>query len=588
MIHLKSNQNQLYKPTCRAAIYARYSSDMQNPDSADDQIYRIRHYVDKGLLRLIKFPTNEYKVVFQDEWILKDEAETGKVADRHGYELLLQGIKSDKFDAIFVDDLSRLARSLGDQIHLYELIRFKEIELYSLCESISSESANAKMFFQIKGVVNELSNDIHAKRTKRGQEARVLKGYSAGDICYGYGSKATQTRLSGGRVIPSHYEIFVNPEQAKVINLIFDLKIKGMGHSAIANHLNFKKIPSTDRGKKITGRTCNWGPTLVRKILLNGKYIGVWNWGKETRVKNPETHKDVRREKPRHQWMQHLEGKEIREDLVIISSEKWKKVEEIMIKTQNIYRNSQDKAQAMRDSKMIATKSKALLAGILHCADCGTVMVQVVGGYFGCYMAHRKDKTRCSNKRLLSRKKVDAKVSEVTKQILLTPEHLDNAAKTLNDMIKSRLKASPEEIKMLERKKIEISTEINNLLKFIMTHGDVSPTVKETMEAKEKELQYINSRIQSLKVAKVDKLLVTPYSLRARYEKLADYFETDPIMANAALRKLIPSGLKCRPGNDKNVKNCNQHNSLWNLEGAILVGAEGGFSNLVVGGGGGS
>ncbi len=59
-------------------------------------------------------------------------------------------------------------------------------------------------------------------------------------------------------------------------------------------------------------------------------------------------------------------------------------------------------------------------------------------------------------------------------------------------------------------------------------------------------------------------------------------------MANAALRKLIPSGLKCMPDSKGNTKNRNQHNSLWNLEGAILVGAEGGFSNLVVGGGGGS
>jgi DNA invertase Pin-like site-specific DNA recombinase len=65
---------------------------------------------------------------------------------------------------------------------LYNLLRFKGVELYSVCEGISFESQNAKTFFQIKGMVNELANELNALRTKRGQEARVLKGYSSARI----------------------------------------------------------------------------------------------------------------------------------------------------------------------------------------------------------------------------------------------------------------------------------------------------------------------------------------------------------------------------------------------------------------------
>jgi DNA invertase Pin-like site-specific DNA recombinase len=268
------------KLQARIAIYARYSSDMQNPDSANEQVDGIRYRLDKGLVDLIKFPKAEFKHVVLDQWVLKDEAETGKIADRVAYEMLLDGIRSKSFDAVFVDDLSRLTRSLGDQIELYNLLQFYGVELYSIRDGLSSAAPNAKMQFQVKGLVNDLGNEMHAQRTKRGQEARVLKGYSTGDICYGYTSKSTRTRMSGGREVPSHYEISINPEQARVIDMIFDLKIRGLGYAAIAKYLNDEKIPSTDRGRKITQKVCNWNSSLVRSILTRDKYIGIWKWGK--------------------------------------------------------------------------------------------------------------------------------------------------------------------------------------------------------------------------------------------------------------------------------------------------------------------
>lgn len=50
-------------------------------------------------------------------------------------------------------------------------------------------------------------------------------------------------------------------------------------------------------------------------------------------------------------------------------------------------------------------------------------------------------------------------------------------------------------------------------------------------------MNFISNRL------KVDKLLVTLVAVRVRVEKVAELFEADPTMANAALRKLIPANL---------------------------------------------
>ena len=244
----KKQQN----PICRIGLYGRYSSDQQSPTSADDQIRRIRYNLERKSLPLIKYPPTAFDLLVSEDWVLKDEAESGKVASRKGYNKLLQGIRSKAFDAIIVDDLSRLTRDLGDQLELFDLLKFHKIELYSVCDGVSSESPNARINFIFKGLVNEIGNEGHALRTKRGQEVRVLQGFSTGDICYGYYSEATQTRTSGGRETPSHYAIKINPEEAKIVQLIFEFKAKGMGYSAIAKYLNDRKIPSTTRGQKIT------------------------------------------------------------------------------------------------------------------------------------------------------------------------------------------------------------------------------------------------------------------------------------------------------------------------------------------------
>jgi len=562
------------KPTIYAAIYARYSSVQQSAESANDQIARLLYYLERGQIPLIKFSTSQFNIVVPRHLIFKDEAKTGRTASRNGYEQFWSVLRNKEAQVGLTDDLSRIIRELGEQTDKYRLLKVLGAELYSLCDNISSEGPNSKVFFQIKGLVNELSNDSHAQRTRRGQEARVLKGYSTGDICYGYYSEATQIQKIGPMDVKSHFKICVNPNEAKVVNMIFDFRIKGLGQTAIAKELNRRQIPSTSRGQKITGREINWSSSSVRKILTREKYIGVWTWGKTTRLLHPETKKFIKQDQPKDRWFAHNKGDDIRADLAIVPIEKWNKVQEIFVATTVKYKATHDKMSVMRETKNISSKSGTLLAGILKCSECGSQMLQITGrkgGFYGCSMNHRKDKSRCSNNRLLSRKKAEARIVALLTSVFLQPSYLEIATKRANEIIKTRLRAAPEEIKVLELKKREAEREIQNFIKFVSVHGDSSLTIKEALTSKERELSLFTERIKALQSTNVDKMLLTPFALKSKFERLAEYFEKDPVLANVYLRQLLPQGLRCLPTRLSLKTNHNQNNSFWDISGTMLI-----------------
>ena len=82
----------------RAAIYARYSSENQRPESIEDQVAACRRLaVQRGFTIL-------------EEHIYADQAQSGARKDRPGLATLLTAGQQRAFEIVLVDDLSRLAR----------------------------------------------------------------------------------------------------------------------------------------------------------------------------------------------------------------------------------------------------------------------------------------------------------------------------------------------------------------------------------------------------------------------------------------------------------------------------------------------
>lgn len=583
-----------------AAFYARYSGKKQNKLSCDEQIDRGLDMAERGEVRLVKYPFSGHQLTFLGDHLIKDEAKSGRTTMRYGYELMLQLIREQRIKVVIVDDLSRVCRELGAQVHFYQLLKFHGVELFSICDGISSEDPDAYTLFAIKGIINDAGNKTHALRTKRGLEMRAAKGFSTGDICYGYHSEATGERPGpSNEKLGAYYKIMINPKEAEIVRLVFDLKLgvsshpdalpSQMGNANIARFLNEHQVPSSMRSQKMSGKLCNWSPSGIQHLLRQEKYIGIWRWNKTTQDIDPDTQRKVIKSLPQNKWITHgkdAEGKEtlqtmdgarIRKDLIIISPDKWNSVQALIHK-EKTKRTEEIPARATRFGRPTGIATETLLSGILFCGICGSLMHQISGtkgGFFGCYNYYRRSKLECKNGRLLSRRRIEPKVLDLVRSVLLDPKVIEESVTRINKEIKKRLTQNPDELVELEQKIGTTDKALKNLLSIAMnsTTPELLDETAKTIQQKEWELRALRDRFKTLKDASnnTEKLFLTPFALKARYESLSKYLEQDPTKANGALRLLFPEGLKATSTSNPKRRRCDPRDNGWTIEGVMLI-----------------
>ena len=131
----------------KAAIYARYSSENQRPESIEDQV------------RECQQPAAARGYTVDPAHIYTDAAKSGTLNDRPGLEALLSAAGARQFEAVLVDDLSRLSRDNHFLLTLYAEFRFNGVRIISRADSLDSDDQHAKLGFQMRGIVNELYLD---------------------------------------------------------------------------------------------------------------------------------------------------------------------------------------------------------------------------------------------------------------------------------------------------------------------------------------------------------------------------------------------------------------------------------------------
>ena len=75
----------------RAAIYARYSSENQRPESIEDQIGACRRLAGERGFRVL------------EDHIYADQAQSGARRDREGLGALVAAAQNEQFDVVLVD-----------------------------------------------------------------------------------------------------------------------------------------------------------------------------------------------------------------------------------------------------------------------------------------------------------------------------------------------------------------------------------------------------------------------------------------------------------------------------------------------------
>jgi site-specific DNA recombinase len=108
-----------------AAIYARYSTDLQRAASIEDQIRSCKARID------------------QEGWTLAasytDHAVSGSIRLRPGYQKLLEDARSGRFEVVVAEALDRLSRDQEDVAALYKHLSFSGVRLITIGEGEISE-----------------------------------------------------------------------------------------------------------------------------------------------------------------------------------------------------------------------------------------------------------------------------------------------------------------------------------------------------------------------------------------------------------------------------------------------------------------
>ena len=287
----------------RVAVYARYSTDMQSPNSVEDQ------------LRLCRY------ICANNNWnvgeVFTDEAISGKTDQRPGFERLRSKVVAGHFDVVVTESLDRLSR---DQEHLNG---FHKRLKYQGGEIVTADSANNdETQIALRGIIGSMFlKDLGAK-THRGQEGRVLNGKSAGGRSYGY--RVDRQPMPDGTWTTG--DLLINDDEATVIKRIFKDYDEGQSGRAIAIALNREGVPAPSSGKgsgEWTFSTIQGFWQRGTGILNNELYIGMRVWNRQHFVTHPETGKRQARLNPREVWTRNAVP-----ELRIIDDALWSRVKD--------------------------------------------------------------------------------------------------------------------------------------------------------------------------------------------------------------------------------------------------------------------
>ena len=282
------------------AIYARYSSDLQNDRSIEDQIEVCRNFIrQKSIEGGIK--------------LFEDRALSGTDTARPSLQRLLQSVEHGLVTIIIAESIDRLSRDLEQIAQIYKLTDYHKIPIMTIHEGTIS-----RIHIGLNGTMSALQLEQIASRTRRGQAGNIRAGKAAGGLPYGYKVKP----LNDDGVLESGLRK-IDLDEAEVVKYIYRRYLDGATISAIRNELNKENIPSP-RGGYWTTVTISGHHGRHNGILQNPIYKGLLIWNRSNFAKHPITGVRHVRFNDLEEWV----TKYVK-DLQIIPSEEWDCVQDM-------------------------------------------------------------------------------------------------------------------------------------------------------------------------------------------------------------------------------------------------------------------
>lgn len=459
----------------RAAIYARYSTDKQAETSLDDQIR----------VCAARSEREGWLIVAQHA----DNAVSGStaVASRHGGAALLADALAGRFDILVLEGLDRLSRDQVEQESVVRRLEHRNIRIVGVADGYDSGLSARKIMRGVRGLINELYLDDLRHKTHRGQAGQVERGYVAGGKSYGYDLERDE--------LGSRYRI--NEAEANWVRWIFRRYSEGSSVQALAHELNRKAVPSP-RGSTWAVSALYGSPVKGSGLLNNTLYAGVYIWNRSQWVKDPDTGRRQRIERPRSEWrivdVPHLR---------IVSQEVWDRV-----------RARIDEGRDEHGRKRQHRPTRTLFGGNLICPRCGGAVIAISGTHYGCSVAKDRGPAVCQGFSV-SRELLERRLISLVREDLLTDAAAQEFEQAFRLAVEQHVKSSASEQQSAQVRLDALEAEISRLVDAVAAVG-ISPALAAKLREAEAERAEIR---QSFSPVVPQRRSAIP-NIRARFERM--------------------------------------------------------------------
>ena len=229
----------------KVAGYARVSTDNE------DQLLSYNAQVDYYTRFIRSREDWDFVGLYTDEGI--SGTNTKK---REGFKQMIADALAGKIDLIVTKSVSRFARNTVDSLTVIRQLKEHGIEVYFEKENIWTFDGKGELLITIMSSIAQEESRSISENTTWGRRKQFQDGKVSISFKYFLG----YDRGKDGNLV-------VNPEQAKIVKLIFRLYLSGYSFISVARELTRRGIP-TPTGKQ------KWSQTTVRSILKNEKYKG--------------------------------------------------------------------------------------------------------------------------------------------------------------------------------------------------------------------------------------------------------------------------------------------------------------------------
>ena len=429
------NNRHTYTPV---ALYARVSSDRQDVDlSVAAQLRALRDHAQK----------NGYVVV--REYV--DEAESGRIADRPEFRKMIEAASKTEapFKEILVWKFSRFTRKREHAVAFKSMLRRKGVRVVSITEH-ADDTPTGKLMEAIIESVDEFYSENLAQEVTRGMRESASRGFWVSSYApFGYNRVMVQ---DGAKKRPT---LKPNPDEARIVNRIFDMAEAGKGMTEITKTLNDEGILSP-KGKL-------WGKTSVHTILVNEAYTGTLVWG----VNAKDNAEPVRVEEAFP---------------AIVTKDQFSRVIKLM------------RSRAPKTTHPRRVGSTYLLSGLVKCKKCNRALSgqDAKSGQFAYYVCQsimKRGKGACHTPRLNARRFEQMIVDKIRSNIL-TENSITDLVRAVDEEMDGVAGEQRKRLETIEDELEDVKRRLGRIWNAIETTdidmADASDRIKEHRERKER------------------------------------------------------------------------------------------------------